>query len=162
LMYPGRNSQMAPNSLYSRNPVVYGGELPLNNQVFNDLFDEGWSKPQENDGRMISERAVVMVALDRSTDYELSVQVQPSCYRGEPRYEMVEILWNSRPIGRTIFRSCARHSGVFAILQGRLRENTLNSLAFQLSAAPGSQAESASGASSPFAAEISTLRFIQK
>jgi hypothetical protein len=160
--YPGRISQMAPSSLFSRNPIVYGGELPLNNPTYNDLFDEGWGEPQANGGRMISERAEVEIALASSTEYELFVRVQPSCDHGMPRFERIQVFWNSGPLGSVTFQSCATHMGKFVILRGWLRENALNRLTFQLPSAPGSQAESAADVASPDAAEISTLRFIQK
>ena len=158
--YPVTGAWTRPESLMAKNPVARGGELPLDQDLYDGLFTSGWSQTQTLGRWAIGDRSTVRVALEEQA-YQLVVQARPACEDGRPAVQSMNVGWNDSWLGRGIFSSCALHAFSFEIGRSRVA-NEFNQLWFEFEDALGLGAESAlAGQLSPRAA-FSSIAFIQK
>jgi len=129
--YPGRNSTVIPQVLLTKNPIVRGGELALNDARLNGMFAQGWSESQAGERWANGAKATLLIALERRASYELRLTAHPICIGGKPGIDKMQVTWNSGALGELIFSSCSTVTGVLTIPRQRLRNQDYNRLSFE-------------------------------
>jgi hypothetical protein len=158
--YPVTGARTRPESLMAKNPVARGGQLPLDQNLYDRLFTSGWSQPQAEGRWAVGERPTIQVALEQK-DYRLVIQVQPGCAGGRPVVIGMNAGWNGTRLGQGTFSSCALHTFTFEIIRGRVAED-FNELWFEFDHAPAAVMENIlTGQLSGWAA-FRSIAFIQR
>jgi hypothetical protein len=150
--YPVTGARTGPESLLAKNPVARGGVVPLDQDLYQGMFGEGWSQPQGGDRWAVGERASLRVALERNR-YWLEVQASPACLDGQPEVRGMKVGWNGASLGEAVFQDCTSHIFWFEIKRGRITDE-FNELWFDFGEGPGS-----SGAS---LAAFHSIAFVQE
>ena len=152
-----------PDILMVKNPVARGGKYPLMDPLFNTFYTEGWGEPQ-NWGRLVAgDRAVLQVALDQSHDYQIDVEVQPSCSQGQLTIRAITAGWNEQSIGKELFTSCEHQTLTFDLSENIILKG-LNNLWFKFDGNTASANTGPGVGQSPNMPRVgfTSLTFIQK
>ena len=129
--YPGRNSQIIPQVLLTKNPLVQGGELALDETRLDGIFSLGWSTPRPGERWANGPQSILSIALENQAAYGLQLTARPVCLHGEPGIDEMQVLWNSRVLGQLSFNSCNPVTGEYLIPEGRLHYQDYNKLSFE-------------------------------
>jgi len=128
--YPGRYSSIIPQTLLTRNPIVHGGRLALDDARLDRVFSCGWGAPQAGERWTYGAQATLAIALESQTPYELRLTVRPDCPAGVLGVARMQAIWNLSALGDLIFRSCDPVPAVFTIPADSLRLQDYNRLSF--------------------------------
>lgn len=128
--YPVTGAVTRPESLMLRNPIPHGGELPLDQPLYDPLFLEGWGEAGGGERWMEAGRAGVRLALEKG-GYWLRIEVLPACRQGRPAARTLVAGWNGRELGRAELAACQPTRLSFYIDRDQVAEG-LNELWFEL------------------------------
>ncbi len=125
--YPVTGAHARPESLLVRNPIYHGGEMPLQDPVYNPLFIKGWSQAQDWGRWAAGRRARVRVALDPDTSYRVHVDLSPACEGETLLVQRMQVGWNDAILGVRGFDACDRQTFTFELPAGWIdpKENRL-------------------------------------
>jgi hypothetical protein len=129
--YPGRNSPIIPQVLLTKNPLIRGGELALDESRLDGIFSKGWSSPETGERWASGAQATLSIALDSQASYELQLTARPFCAHGETVVDEIQVIWNSSTLGALKFTSCNPVTGKYLIPSGILRDQDYNDLLFE-------------------------------
>ncbi len=125
--YPLTGAPMQPKSLLAKNPFAYGGQLPLNQDLFEKLFVEGWSPPEKWGRQLVGDRSVVRVAIVRAA-YQISIEMRPACVDGHPLVSEVIVGWDDQILGKNVFTTCESDSFKFDLSKDLIKKRGYNDL----------------------------------
>jgi 4-amino-4-deoxy-L-arabinose transferase-like glycosyltransferase len=106
--FPITGAPSSPQSLMIRNPIAYGGNLPLSDPYLEVLFVSGWDSPQEWGRWGVGDSSVLKVSLENKHKYSMTIEVRPNCTDNKPLATSMQVLWNDDHIDTVGFTSCDR------------------------------------------------------
>jgi hypothetical protein len=86
LFSPATGAPAQPEVILRRNPIAIGGEFPITDDSYESLFGDGWSEPREGGRYLLNNQALIRIALESGSDYQMTVGVSASCMQTSPIY----------------------------------------------------------------------------
>ena len=140
-----------------KNPFARGGEIPLTDASFQNLFDGGWSEPEEWGRYILGDKANIKISLDNGNSYLLLIEAFPRCTNIQT-VSSIAVLWNEEILERAKLNDC-ENVQISVDLHAISISPTLNTLSFEIDFAEDSGLVDAMGL---FAESIGVTSLIVK
>jgi len=137
--YPVTGIKTRPRYLMTTNPVAKGGTLPLTDPLFDVLFTKGWSPPESWGRWANATHAEVQVALEADHNYQMEIQVSPTCQDNQPALQEISIGWNNEILDTANIQDCTAQT-IDLLIPAILVSKDTNQLWFEFK--PGSTTKS--------------------
>jgi hypothetical protein len=160
VLYPVTGAPSRPESLMIKNPAARGGNMPLSDPDLNFLFINGWSAPQEWGRWILKTTAISQIALEKRHDYQIQVELTPTCTGDEPIVSSIAVSWNGKNIARQSIDSCDPQS-LMINLSKDLISKEMNQLKFEFGDTAPVEAKS-NNSTNHRLAKITRLKFTQQ
>jgi len=109
---PVTGARAHPEILMAPNPVMNGGVFPLADPFYDKFFIQGWKETTDNARWITGEKAILQLALDNGTDYDILFDVSSACSEGRNQLLNIEIGWNEFSLGDFTFKPCEVNSQI--------------------------------------------------
>ena len=134
--------------------------MPLSDPDLNFLFINGWSAPQEWGRWILKTTAISQIALEKRHDYQIQVELTPTCTGDEPIVSSIAVSWNGKNIARQSIDSCDPQS-LMINLSKDLISKEMNQLKFEFGDTAPVEAKS-NNSTNLRLAKITRLKFTQQ
>ena len=89
-----------------RNPVVYGGEYPVNSSFVSTFFTEGWILSDMGRRQLQDQQGTISIALLPEQPYSLDLHVIPQCIENISVVKNISLYWNDYFLAEIPITAC--------------------------------------------------------